>query len=235
MTSRRRAAGIGGSRPSAASARPSRWRDPVQGDVHRHHQARRHPGGPGPTRQPPRAAHGEPDRRPHDGEPVEGAWRRHRGGAEGRQEGQGAAHQPPSGPSRRRVRPATTSRTSSAQAATAWLSDPRASRKRRPSPVAGWTDSPTSSDTTTVSPVRSCNAAAQRRGVDGHARVGAHPRSEGVEEHRRLHPPQRAGRSPAGKSGAPSCTVRHAAGRRARCRSTRATRSASSPTRRVAT
>src|SRR5207248_11134993 len=97
-----------------------------------------------------RRAHPHPDDRQADQQagdrrPAHRVRRRRRRAADRREERQRAAHYAPPTAS---VRPATTSNTSSAIAATDWLSTPTASTKRRPLSVKGWTLIPTSSDTT---------------------------------------------------------------------------------------
>src|SRR5262249_11997155 len=60
-------------------------------------------------------------------------------------------------------RPAATKTTRAASAATAWLSRPASSRKRRPSGVSGTSPSPTSLATSTTGPPASRNAVRSER------------------------------------------------------------------------
>src|SRR5207302_6015564 len=127
--------------------------------VGRHHHGGRdrrvpHLGGPQPD-----APERESEQRPDDREPEQGAPGRPRGPADGGEERQGPAHH---ARSRGRTRPATTSSTSSATAATMRLSAPRSSRNWRPISLLGCTPSPTSSLTTTVSPGRAAMSAQSR-------------------------------------------------------------------------
>src|SRR5262249_57573568 len=109
-------------------------------------------GGHAPPRPPPDGADAQPDERADDGKPGQRGRRRVGCATERGEEGQGAAHQRAPGESSRSIRPATTSRTSSATAATDWLSSPSASRKRRPSSAPPSPPRPTPSHPTPLSP-----------------------------------------------------------------------------------
>ena len=71
ITSRRRARSRCGSRPSAESASPSTWSNPVSAEVGRHDDRRRHRRRPDAFGAPPHCAEDEPERGPGEREPGE--------------------------------------------------------------------------------------------------------------------------------------------------------------------
>ena len=198
MTSRRRSAGHRRQQPVGGVGQPVEMQIARQRDVGR--RARRPAAAAGgharpanhhtpPTASPMTApTTGNQSSVPEDGTAAP---------AERGEEGDGPAHQRASGRSRRR-RAARHDEHAPRRprAATAWLSVPSASRNRRPSSVEGCTERPTSSETTTVSPV----ALGQRRAQRARRRPsmpGAAP-TQGPSESTRTEPA--TPRSTAGRS-----------------------------------
>src|SRR5579862_8065107 len=103
---------------------------PGQGQVDDEGDPGRDRTGPHLRRAPPGAADGEPDQRADDGEPRQRPFARRRGPADDGQERQRGprpgpdARARPHGAWSSSTRPATTSHTWSATAATAWLTPP---------------------------------------------------------------------------------------------------------------